>query len=123
MKYEKGQSGNPEGRTKGTPNKLNGKLRDMMNNFLSDHYSDFVKDFEGLKPIERCKVYTNCVNFILPKMAAVSLETDNEPIGEIRLISVRQKLSDRLTEISKEGGNGEDINNVTNRLNRKDNEN
>ena len=111
------------GREKGTENKLSGTLRDMMNNFLSDHYSKFVEDFESLKPVERTKVYTNCLQFVLPKINAINLDTGPEPIGEIKMISVRKKLVDRLTEISKEGGNGEDINNVTNRLNRNNNEN
>ena len=116
MKFEKGQE-KTGGREKGQPNKLNGKLRDMMNNFLSDNYTDFVEDYHTLKPVERTKVYTNCLQFVLPKINSINLDTGPEPINELRIVSVRQKLSDRLTEISKEGGNGEDINNVTNRLN------
>lgn len=86
------------GRKKGTENKLSGDLRQMMTDFLNSNHSQFIEDFKGLKPVERCKIYRHCLQVILPRLSAVNIESGPEPIGEIRMISVRKKLVDKLGE-------------------------
>ena len=69
-----------------------------MSDFLSNNYEGFLSDYAKLKPLDRCKVYSVVLQFVLPKLQAVSLETNEEPVGEIILTTVRNKLIDKLTQ-------------------------
>ena len=46
MGFVKGMTGNPDGRPKGTPNKINQQLRETIGNFLLNNFSMVIEDFE-----------------------------------------------------------------------------
>ena len=105
MKYAKGQSGNPDGRKKGAPNKITGTLRDMMNDFLNDNYENFLNDYRSLPVNERVKTYRHCLQFCLPKLNSVDIQSDKEPINELIITTCRNKLIDRLINKKTENEN------------------
>lgn len=69
------------GRAKGTPNKATTDLKTWVASILDDGREQFIKDLEKLEPIERIKVYTNLLNYVLPKQAPVS--NDTSPSEEV----------------------------------------
>jgi hypothetical protein len=86
MPFSKGQSGNKNGKPKGTKNKTGVKLREAISNFLSDNFPKVVDDFHSLTPKDRVKLYTDLLQFGLPKLQAVSLDFDkmtDEQLNEL----------------------------------------
>lgn len=63
------------GRAVGTPNKVTADLREWISCIIDNGREQFIKDLEKLEPIERIKVYTNLLNYVLPKQAPVSNDT------------------------------------------------
>ena len=53
MPFEPGESGNPNGRPKGSQNKETRTLREKIDYLLEDQFEMILKDLENLKPKER----------------------------------------------------------------------
>ena len=94
MPFEKGISGNPDGRPKGTTNKTTSQLRETITAWLDNNFESMLSDYEVLNPKERVKVYCDLLQYGLPRLQAVKLETDydNLTIGQVN--TDLQKLSD-----------------------------
>lgn len=88
MGYVKGMTGNPDGRPKGTPNKINQQLRETIGDFLLNNFSKVIEDFEALQPKDRAKLYCDLLQYGLPRLQAVQMEGDFEKLtdGELDLI-------------------------------------
>lgn len=70
----KGHTNNPNGRPKGTPNKVTNDLRTWVNEILQQGKERFMKDLEKLPPEEYVKVFTTLLNYVIPKQQAVSID-------------------------------------------------
>lgn len=92
MPFEKGNSGNPGGRPKGTGNKLTMQLRETISNFLEKNFESVVKDFESLTPRERLKFYCDLLQYGLPKLQAVQMQTDFEKLSDEQLDFIINEL-------------------------------
>jgi hypothetical protein len=92
--FTKGQSGNPSGRKQGIPNKSTGKLRDVLSKVINNYLGseDFQEDFNGLDPRDRIKFSIDLLNFVVPKLAAQTLD-----IGE----EAKKNFASELTELQK----------------------
>lgn len=92
MAFEKGTSGNPEGRPKGSANKISLQLRETITSFLENNFEKVLRDFEVLSPKERIKVYCDLLQFGLPRFQAVQLETQFERLPEDQLDAIIDSL-------------------------------
>ena len=97
MAFEKGNSGNPEGRPKGAVNKTSSQLRETITDFLDNNFEKIVTDFEGLKPKERVKVYCDLLQYGLPRLQAIQLETDFERLTDEQLDDIIESLKQSPT--------------------------
>lgn len=93
MAFVKGVTGNPQGRPKGAQNKTNKQLRETIGDFLNKNFSKLVEDFEELPPKDRVKLYCDLLQYGLPKLQAVQLETDFDRLPEDQLDYLLTKLS------------------------------
>jgi hypothetical protein len=59
---------NPNGRPKGTPNKITGELRVRISEFLEKNFETIETDFEKLEPKERAQLYVKLIEYVIPKM-------------------------------------------------------
>ena len=96
MKFKEGQSGNPEGRPKGSQNKLGKDLRERVVNFLSDEFTTVQNDFKTLKPRDRVRLYCDLLQYGLPKLQSVTLEAQLERMTDDQLNDLFKRL--RATE-------------------------
>ena len=92
MPFEKGNSGNPDGRPKGTNNKLTKQLRETINDFLETNFESVIQDFEKLTPKERLKFYCELLQYGLPKLQAVQMETEFEKLSDEQLNYIINEL-------------------------------
>lgn len=92
MPFEKGNSGNPDGRPKGTNNKLSKQLRETINDFLETNFEVVINDFEKLTPKERLKFYCELLQYGLPKLQAVQMGTEFENLSDEQLNFIINEL-------------------------------
>jgi len=74
MPFEKGQSGNPDGRPKGAKDKVNSKIREMVWQFLDDNIEDIQQNYDQLEPKEKLQFFEKLLNYALPRMQASEIE-------------------------------------------------
>ncbi len=92
MAFEKGVSGNPEGRPKGATNKTTAQLRELVTGFLEDNFEQVKKDFSLLSPKSRVKLYCDLLQYGLPKLQAVQIETEFDRLPEDQLDKIIEEL-------------------------------
>ncbi len=92
MAFKKGKSGNPTGRPAGSKNKAGGQLRDMITDFLEQRFEDVVQNFEQLEPKDRLKVYTDLLQYGLPKLQAVSNNISFDNMSDEQLDEIFERL-------------------------------
>ena len=66
MPFKKGQSGNPNGRKKGEPNKTTDELRGLLQSFLEANIETLQSDFDQLEPKERLSFIERIAKMIIP---------------------------------------------------------
>src|SRR5688572_8327095 len=91
--FEKGVSGNPNGRPKGSKNKASEGLRVLITEFLERQFDQVLDDFGRLEPRERIKFYIELLQYSVPKLQAVSTSIDFEKLSDEDLDRVINELS------------------------------
>lgn len=98
MQFKKGNSGNPAGRPKGTPNKATATVKKLVANFLFDNFEKFTQEAANLEGKEFCAVYLKLIDFELPKLSrqatAVNFSDLSEQEAEQVLELLAQKIKD-----------------------------
>jgi hypothetical protein len=88
MAFKKGESGNPNGRPKGSINKTTFELRGLIADFLNKNFDKITLDFDTLQPKERLKYYCELLQFGLPKLQTTVLENQFESIPDEQLDNI-----------------------------------
>lgn len=87
MGQKKGQTGNPNGRPKGSPNRVTGTVKEWISKVIDDNREQFTKDLDDLEPGERVRVISNLLQYVTPKMQSASpeelLETEYQKLSEL----------------------------------------
>ncbi len=92
MAFEKGISGNPDGRPRGAVNRTSSQLREMIAGFLETNFDRVQADFLELKPRDRVKLYCDLLQYGLPRLQAVQLETDIERLPDDQIDELYQRI-------------------------------
>ena len=98
MALKKGDRLNPNGRPKGSENKLNADLRSKLKTIIENNIDNVQSDLDKLKPIERLQVIERLLSFVLPKLQAQTIELDMNSLSDaqvdeiINSIQIDEKL-------------------------------
>jgi hypothetical protein len=98
MPFKKGQSGNLNGRTKGSTNRVTKQLRESITSFLENNFERLESDFNSLPPRDRIKFYCDLLQYGLPKLQTVQLENDFEKLSDSELDRIISDLKGNLDE-------------------------
>ncbi|CCY50630.1 MULTISPECIES: hypothetical protein [Bacteroides] len=75
------------GRTKGTPNRISGTVKEWIQKVIDDNRQKFEDDLDDLEPGERVRVISNLLQYVTPKMQSVSpeelLEAEYQKLTEL----------------------------------------
>jgi hypothetical protein len=92
MPFEKGYSGNLNGRPPGIPNKVTMQLREMITDFLENNFEQVKRDFKRLPPKERARLYVDLLQYGLPKLQAMQIETEFDKLTDGQLDEIINRL-------------------------------
>lgn len=84
------------GRAKGTPNKTTAATKEVITNLLTEYSNNgtMSDDFDSLEPKERLAIAEKLMQYVMPKIQAVSVDLDSS----VKKITIEQELM----ELSKE---------------------
>lgn len=96
MPFEKGKSGNPDGRPKGSQNKASGQLRTLISNFLEKNFPVVEREFASLEAKDKIKYFIDLLQYSLPKLQSVSTEIDIEKLSDEQLDELYNKIMEAI---------------------------
>lgn len=65
-RFKKGQSGNPDGKKRGTANKSTEQIRTAIQEMIDENFELIKADFKKLDPEKRTKFYIDLLKQVLP---------------------------------------------------------
>jgi hypothetical protein len=77
MAFRKGQSGNPKGRAKGTPNKTTAEIKEIITRIVGNQLEHIEKDLDKIRksdPAEAMRLSSKFIDYVLPKQTKMEIE-------------------------------------------------
>src|SRR5690606_36817298 len=82
MGLKKGQTGNPNGRRKGSQNKATKSLKATVNAFLNKNMEDLQKNYNEYEARDKLLFIEKQLKYAMPTQAAVKADVQHEVMGE-----------------------------------------
>ena len=77
MAFKKGESGNPNGRKKGTPNKTTAEIKEIITRIVGNQLEHIEKDLDKIRktdPAEAMRLSSKFIDYVIPKQTKIDLE-------------------------------------------------
>ena len=82
MGQPKGKTGNPNGRPKGTPNKVTTTLKEWIIQLIDGNREQIERDFKQLSARDRLLIFERLLPYVIPKQQSISGIIENLPTQE-----------------------------------------
>ncbi len=103
MPFEPGQSGNPNGRKPGTPNKATSKAKDWLLSFLDEDTDLAQSDWGKLEAKDRWQLRAKLYDYITPRMKQTDLKIDVDSMTDEQ---VERLVNEILSQAEQATDNG-----------------
>ena len=90
---EKGKTNNPNGRPKGTPNKITQDMRQWLSTVIDKNRRQIERDLKALEPKERLQMLEKLMQYVIPKQQAVKAEVDLATLTDDQLNTIVNQLT------------------------------
>lgn len=98
--FKKGESGNPNGRPKGSPNVLTAEIKQLYLEILHGNRDKIIEDLEKMGPFQRQMTIDRLNKYIVPTLSQSKVE--GEVTGDITIKVVYENQIDKDTGYIKE---------------------
>jgi len=98
MGLKKGQTGNPNGRPPGSPNKVTSEMKTWIAGLLNKNRRQMEHDLKNLEPKDRLVILERLMQYTVPKMQAVTAQIDFSRLSDEQLDSIVNELTKELND-------------------------
>jgi|GEM_PF-1376582 len=100
-KFKPGESGNPDGRPKGTPNRTTAQIKNLLNEFVSQNLDDIQEQYNKLDASEKLQFFEKVLRYVLPRQSSMAVDARLEDNREMDLSSMStEELIQRAKAVS-----------------------
>jgi hypothetical protein len=92
MAQKRGQTGNPNGRPLGTPNKVTTEIKTWLSGLLDKNRRQIESDLKQLEPKDRLVILERLMQYTVPKMQAMQAQIDINRLSDEQLDMVINEL-------------------------------
>jgi hypothetical protein len=92
MPFEPGQSGNPDGRPRGTQNKLNTRVKGFITALLEENFDSVQASFASLDGKDKVRCWIDLLPYAVPKLQSMSAEVAFEKLSDEDLDEIIERL-------------------------------
>ena len=96
MAQKKGQTGNPNGRPKGTPNRTTGEMRAKIQKLVDTSWRTISKDIQKMPPKDRVDIVVKLLPYVTPKLQTTELNVDFDRLTDEQLNEFVNSLIDKI---------------------------
>jgi hypothetical protein len=96
MAFKKGESGNPNGRKKGIPNKSTAEIKEIITRIVGNQLEHIEKDLDKIRktdPAEAMRLSSKFIDYVLPKQTKMEIEGELTHKVEKVIIEIRKNDS------------------------------
>lgn len=94
-KFQKGQSGNPKGRPRGSQNEKTRYIKEWLVSLIGSNAKDISQSFKSLPMKERCKFITSVLPYVLPKQteSRIKANVDLNNLSDEQIDSIISEIT------------------------------
>jgi hypothetical protein len=89
----KGKTNNPNGRPKGTPNKVTGEVRTWLAGLIDKNRKQIERDLKQLKPKDRLYILEKLMQYTVPKQQAVTAQISIDSLTDSQLDTIISEIT------------------------------
>jgi len=91
-KFKKGESGNPDGRPKGTPNRTTAQIKELLNQFVSMNLEDIQEQYDALDAREKLQFFERVLKYVVPQQQSYTENIDVSQLSESEIDSLLDRI-------------------------------
>lgn len=96
MAQQKGHTGNPNGRPKGSANKITRDTREWLAKIIAKNRRQMEQDLAALEPKDRLQMLEKFMQYTTPKMQSVTAQVELEKLDDEQLDSVIRTITEGI---------------------------
>jgi hypothetical protein len=89
----KGKTNNPNGRPKGSPNKITTDIRTWIQSLINNNRELFETDLKAVESKQRLYIMEKLLSFVVPKMQSIEAKTNFDNLTDEQLNTIIDELT------------------------------